>query len=118
MITKEQLRAMSAFEVNKSISLLIGVDVTGVSEERNWMTGAVADWIGNPNYIMPLSFKHGISLIKLDDAWTATNSAESYMLDSSYRFNEVGGISFFHVLPLRAIACCLILVLQEKKNEH
>lgn len=112
MITKEQLQAMSDFEVNKALCTLIGKDVSGICELRNQMTGAVTDFCNTPNGIMPLAFENGISLIKADNenAWLAMAPAEykSIFIQSE--------IMVQHERPLRAIACCLILVLQEKKQ--
>ena len=118
MITKERLQSMSDFEVNKALAKIIcknHITYTRGHGEMVCADDVKVDYCNTPNDIMPLAFEHGISLMQLDDTWSATNNAYSYMLDSSYRFNEVGGISFFHAFPLRAIACCLILVLQEIK---
>lgn len=99
-LTKDDLAKMSDFDIFEKLSDMTG---TWISECQRWCD------------LMPLAVEHGINLIKLDSSWAATNNAESYIIDSSYRFNEVGGVSCWHSSPQRAIACCLILVLQERE---
>ena len=103
MITKQQLADMSDFDVNKALCALLGKDVSGVDEQRNMMTGAVDDYCNNPSDIMPLAFEHNVSLIKMLSDWRACTNNGIYVTHS---FDDKN--------PLRATACCLILVLQDK----
>ncbi|WP_396180203.1 hypothetical protein [Flavobacterium sp.] len=65
---------------------------------------------GHPSYCvfagdtMPLAFQHKICLINSESGWIA------FLFDTTN-----GDIEFEDKNPLRAIACCLILVLQEQK---
>jgi hypothetical protein len=114
--TKERFEVMSDFEVSKALCVLLGFDVSGVTESRNQMIDAVPSIRNDWSRLMPLAVKHKIALVPLIESrsWTATNHVYSYMTDSSFRFKEDGGISYNHQSPQRAIACCLILVLQEQ----
>lgn len=87
--TKESLTAMSDFEVNKVLACSVGMDCV-------WR-----DYCNNPSDIMPLVFEHGVSLScrEILDDWLAHTALADYQ-DTN---------------PLRAAACCLILVLQEKE---
>lgn len=122
--TKEQLQAMSDFEVNKALAVLLGFKLSNwlnnnyghYEVEGTSLISPVRNYCNTPNDIMPLAFEHGISLIKLDSAWAATNNPAAYITDSIYRFNKVGGVSDWNENPLRTITCCLIMVLQEKWN--
>lgn len=96
MITKEQLQAMSDFEVNKVLAGMI----YGYPEDKDIAkrinSGAI-DFCNTPNDIMPLQIKYKVSLdyrFILDD-WLA----------------QCGLMAIHDLNPLRAIACCLILVL-------
>lgn len=122
MITKEQLQATSKFELGKALAELAGLTVSN----NQYMEYADRDEnvvllipagdsfsVDNPNDIMPLAFEHGISLIENDDGYTAYHKFSIYE-DINYRIEH--GAYFGGTNPLRAIACCLILVLQEKKK--
>lgn len=113
MITFEQLQAMSDFEVNKALCIKLGYDVSGISEQRNMMTGAVTDYCSNPNDIMPMAFEHNISIISCDggNTWWA-----EYATEINQQFIMCSEQSYQDANPLRAIACCLIIVLQEKQK--
>jgi len=54
--------------------------------------------------IMPLAFEHDISLIKMLSGWRACTNNGIYVV---HYFDDES--------PLRAIVCCLILVLQAQK---
>lgn len=119
MITKEQLQAMSDFEVNKALAELIYRSVHSVSQNSSAQDAvvfadkgagdivavAIVGYCNNPSDIMPLAFEHGVSLIKMLSDWRACTNNGIYVENS-----------FDDKTPLRAIACCLILVLQEKQN--
>ena len=110
--TKEQLQAMSDFEVNKALCALLGKDVSGICELRNQMTGAVTDFCNTPSDIMPLAFEHKICLISPHShtkAWGARQTDGGGLWSVSDYF-------YLDANPLRAIACCLILVLQGEKE--
>jgi hypothetical protein len=101
--TREQLDGMSDFEVSKTLCNLIGYDVSGVTEESNMMTGAVpelSDW----HYIMPLAVEHDITYVK-DQKCAHYKLTEGY---DGFDWDEY----FHHDNPQRAIACCLIMVLE------
>ncbi len=105
-LTKEQLKGMSDFEVNKALCTLLGKDVSGICELRNQMTDAVNDYCNTHNDIMPLAFEHGVGFAPNKESW------EAFTLEDNY---QVIQNQFVDDSPLRAIACCLILVLQEGK---
>lgn len=63
----------------------------------------VPDYCNSPNHIMPLVFEYDVSLIKMLSDWRACTNNGIYVVHS---FDDEN--------PLRAIACCLILVLQDK----
>jgi hypothetical protein len=102
--TKEQLEGMSDFEVSKALCLLLGFDVNGVTESWNQMINAVPNLCEDWSRLMPLAVEHKINLMKYNDqnGWMAIRSAPPVAI---YSINQS---------PQRAIACCLILVLQEK----
>lgn len=109
MIAKEQLQAMSDFEVNKALCTMLGKDVSGVDEQRNMMTGAVTDYCDKYSAIMPLAFEHRIQLMPFQDC-----TGTEWFADQIFNSNPDSAYS--DINPLRAIACCLILVLQEKQK--
>lgn len=116
MITKEQLQAMSDFEVNKALAITMGLYA---GEVGDWMPNGVKvkdetgffysemNYCKTPNDIMPLAFEHGISLMYCNeqDGWMGI---KNNMTGVSHHFTDTN--------PLRAIACCLILILQEKQK--
>ena len=87
-LTKEQLQGVEDHELNDELSLMVS---------RH------ANYCDSPNDIMPLQFEHKICLIDSEAGWIA------FLFDTAD-----GDIEFEDKNPLRAIACCLILVLQEK----
>lgn len=130
--TKEQLQAMSDKEINTALATLV-FDAQGAPYDINqtvtlskmdkWRQdclgyelyphaidvicgfGMRIDYCNTPNDIMPLAFEHGIWIQSVDGRdgryWTA--GANTYH-------------AVQHKKPLRAIACCLILVLQGEKE--
>ena len=110
--TKEQLQVMSDFEINKQLEILTGfytedVDLTYIK---------TMDYCNTPNDIMPLAFEHDISF----DSGDLFSCQIAY---SGLRFDEITGavvgadFAYQDTNPLRAIACCRILVLQEENSQ-
>ena len=97
MITKQQLRAMSDFEVNKALSYSAEMD------------GVWRDYCNIPNDIMPLAFEYKLNILSPD-------AFSSEFAGGWNCFNDGGSCVIYDANPLRAIACCLILVLQEQKQ--
>lgn len=122
--TKEQLQGMSDFEVNKTLAVLLGWRVAELDDQSGFLTTAYHErypntiWAGKPDHaweqycftamdcagdLMPLSFEHKICLInESDGGWIA------FLFDRDE-------FEFANENPLRAIACCLILLLQDKE---
>lgn len=117
MITKKQLQSMSDFEVNKFLAELLGKKVEQHSIFNVGLQWCFVDGEGNlyrmsnycntPNDIIPLAFEHRVHVGPDKDIWYAIHDASI----TSEILIEVEGAN-----PLRAIACCLILVLQEKQK--
>lgn len=104
MITKEQLQAMSDFEVNSTLADFINVkwQISAVDDECLMVGAEVLDYCNNPSDIMPLAFANFIGVTPMVARW------------KSYKIGIVGvEFEFEDKNTLRAIACCLILVLQE-----
>ena len=124
MITKEQLQAMSDFEVNKALAELVGhkncrknpysaEKVFFDASESSECESTAANYCNTPDDIMPLAFEKGFVIGDTYEsafmteknptgkAWSVTVDCNNYFKDTN---------------PLRAIACCLILVLQEVKK--
>lgn len=119
--TKEQLQAMSDFEIGKSLAIECGKVIAseqyfhyGDRDENVVLLFPAGESfnINNPADIMPLAFKHNISIISGDGGktWWA-----EYATEINHQFIMCSKQSCQDVSPLRAIACCLILVLQGEK---
>lgn len=118
--TEESLSAMNNFERSKALAELLGWEVIStngiyhniVVRKSQIERPCVFD-CNNPSDVMPLVFEHGISIIKDHDAaqYYACSGFDDKAYDYAYKSNEVHDTN-----PLRAAACCLILVLQEKKQ--
>lgn len=113
-LTKEQLQGMSDFGVNMLLAEMLGVlevppanaPTEGVGDKlfyRN-LHGDYCEchpgYCDSPNDIMPLAFEHKIGLRPARSEWQAFAATADFYNDEN---------------PIRAIACCLILVLQEGK---
>lgn len=89
-LTKDYLAKMSDFEVFEKLSGMTG---DWISECQRWCD------------LMPLAVEHGVWLQSIDSGddarWTAGANTYFSVTDKS---------------PQRAIACCLILVLQERET--
>lgn len=126
--TPESLAGLSNAEVNKALAELLGKkieqhSIVGIGlqwcvvDENNDLH-RIKDYCNNPSDVMPLVFEHGISLIKVIDGYVAIKY-DCY-IDIGCHEDVQGicadGLQFGHSNPLRAAACCLILVLQEKQK--
>ena len=121
--TKEQLQGISDLEVSKLLANILGVmwhlrpgefrNRWSYCDNYEGLDGVnLPDYCNNPSDIMPLAFEHGISLITVDKSksWFAECNSEvndDFIMCSKVSFPDSG--------PLRAIACCLILVLQDRE---
>lgn len=113
--TREQLENMSDFEVNKALCLKLGLDVSGVDEQRNMMTGDVLDFCQIWGYIMPLAIEHGINLTNLVVAHYEPERQKNWIacenLDADWdRVLYSCGAAYDDDSPQRAIACCLLMM--------
>lgn len=132
-LTKEQLQAMSDKQINTALATLV-FDAQGAPYVINQTVtlgkldklrqdclgyelyphaidvicgfGMRIDYCNTPNDIMPLAFEHSVSLIKMLSGWRACTNNGIYVV---HFFDDEN--------PLRAVVCCLILVLQEWKND-
>ena len=120
MITKKQLQAMSDFEVNKALAESLGMTVKDYALQVCLCgydgldsTWDERDYCSTPNDIMPLAFEHNISIISCDggNTWWA-----KYATEINHQFIMCSKQSYRDANALRAIACCLIIVLQEQKQ--
>ena len=116
MITKEQLQAMSDFEVNKALAELLGhkncrknpysaEKVFFDASESSECESTAANYCNTPDDIMPLAFEHKICFSWKRNGLCLTHKDGGFINHDCQDTN-----------PLRAIACCLILVLQEQSN--
>ena len=122
MITKEQLHGMQNYEISLVLCDLLGykVEFIHAAHESEFPTinvfgKTVGEWFavefGRWDCIMPLAVEHKLCLI----------SPHSHTKTWSARQTDGGGLwsvsdfTYSDTNPLRAIACCLILVLQGKK---
>lgn len=112
--TEEQLAGMSDFERNCYIFKKLGGRGDFHEGERGGLVfsnGLIINYCNNPNDIMPLAFENRVCVISSPkthgDKWSAIWNAAGgkWSLDD---------VSFHDKNPLRAIVCCLILVLQDK----
>jgi len=107
-LTKEQMHGMSDIQILRKLYELLGFEVHEyVFEEvitiRSGDKVTTAEL--SPNDIMPLAFEYCIGFAPNKDSW------EAFTLEDNY---QVVQNQFVSANPLRALACCLILVLQEK----
>lgn len=105
-LSKRQLNDMDDFQINMTLANIIGLKVSK-SQFINidcrgsgvlFGVGHVFDF-NNPNSIIPLQFKYDIGISRWFERSTKKWVAECQ-------------VSFIHENPLRAISCCLILLLQ------
>ena len=121
MITKEQLQTMSDFEVNKALTELIGhsyvrtfnslapslILVSGINQADGSRHKFCVDYCKEPNDIMPLAFEYGVYYYNGTACTAISDFIDGHVVfDEPYYFDAGRN--------LRAIACCLILVLQEQ----
>lgn len=106
--TKESLAAMSDFERNECLAGLLGFVTREIPPSiclvRHSFGLAEIDYCNNPSDVMPLVFEHKIGLAPNKDSYEAFHLADNFQI-VDMQYNDTS--------PLRAAACCLILVLQE-----
>lgn len=100
VITREQLQAMSDDKVNSALHALVVCRGQAGSQVASVF---VPEYCEEYNVVMPLAFERRISV-----DWFIDGRCMAYFegVKSDLHYESVN--------PLRAIACCLILVLQEK----
>lgn len=115
--TKEQLQGFSDFEVNRVLGHLVyknsyiersihGGDEVSITNKDFALV--MVDYCNNWNDVMPLAVEHGISLKR---SRCPAGSGYAYYAESYGGEHHTD-----YMIPQRAIACCLILVLQENKK--
>jgi hypothetical protein len=120
--TKDDLPKMSIAEINEALHKILGRWIDG-DGHITWMLGddiiaqTEGGYAGKVNYctnwndLMPLSVEHGIITLKQWRNWCAI-CVKDTDVDWALEFDIYAeGDS-----PQRAIACCLILVLQERQQ--
>lgn len=139
--TKEQLQAMSDKEINTALATLVfdsqgapyvinqKVTLNKVDKLRQDCLGHELyphaidvvcgfgmriDYCNTPNDIMPLAFANEISIVceRKKDGTPAYVTVVG--VENVIGWREFSGPLFADINPLRAIACCLILALQEQ----
>ena len=106
--TKEHLRDMNTTEINTTLARLLDFNLQWhsmkdigrilVVEESDGNLSRIPDYCNNPSDIIPLAFEYRVSIEWFSDGrCLVSTNTEVYQSTN----------------PLRAIACCLILVLQE-----
>lgn len=121
MYTKEQLQGMSDFEVNAELAFLAHKDVHSIYRNApnkfpvsifvELLSGDVAclaikDYCKNWNDVMPLAVEHKLCIDWFTDGRCLVTQQNIKTDDIQYQSED----------PQRAIACCLILVLQEQRK--
>jgi hypothetical protein len=114
--TKDDLAKMSGFEISKELCILRGIVVaheqymnySDRDEDVVLLEGDDSFNFKNWNDIMPLAVENGVYHCN----GTAFQTIQDY-IDGRTIFNEP--CFFAPSSPQRAIACCLILVLQERE---
>ena len=110
--TKEQLQDMNDAQINIALAELLGFNLAYhsmrdigrmlVIEEIDGGLSRIPDYCNNWNDVMPLAIEHDVAYLK-------TYKAAYCGMDGSWYKKHCADNK-----PQRAIACCLILVLQEK----
>ena len=117
--TKAQLDGMSDLELNASLHMeVLGspwIEHADLSANKKHLClhniagdpyfEDVPDYCTNWNDIMPLAVEHKVSLFAYQDA---------HLWCAQHYFDSVGMRTVIDESPQRAIACCLVLVLQEQ----
>lgn len=120
--TREQLDGMSDLEITEVIARKLGMEIINQSDDAvmcgyTGMRSTVADrnYCNNWNDIMPLAVKYGVSLISgvISAATNKPYEFTNYKI-SDPDFRAIGGHHHVDKSPQRAIACCLIMVLEAK----
>lgn len=117
--TAESLTAMSDFEVNKALAWLVMMVLkketwtfnndkdTVQFFNENTKKSRIVDYCNNPSDVMPLVFESKIGFAPNKDSYEAFHLADNF---------QIVDMQYVDTNPMRAAACCLILVLQEKKQ--
>jgi hypothetical protein len=109
--TKDDLAKMSDFEINTALldAAKIKWQVSAVDDEVV-MTNSCSDVFDFNDWalIMPLAVEHDVTYLKDDEA----AYHQAHRLNGCFEFN----LMVEDKSPQRAIACCLILVLQERQQ--
>ena len=122
--TKEQLQGMSDFERNSVLLNMLGLKVSEeqyieysdrdercVIVDKYSVADTVIDYCNNPSDIMPLAFEHKLTISPQIERFDIPSAGLWVSTDKNWN----GKYSVMDKNPLRAIACCLILVLQDKE---
>ena len=123
--TKEQLQGMSDLEINQTLTayvlgnpwLYFGELVNDGKEFH--VANAIGDpfycsvinYCNNPSDIIPLAFEHKLTISPQIERFDIPSAGLWVSTDKNWN----GKYSVMDKNPLRAIACCLILVLQDKE---
>ncbi len=125
--TKEQLDGMHNDDISKLLCALLGFNVQNfvfegvvtIEQMGKVSTFDMMDW----SDIMPLAVEHGVLLGHSDwfDCYSFASMGKFVAHESKADINHDMIISdschwFSDNIPQRAIACCLILVLQEQQQ--
>lgn len=119
--TKEQLQEMSDLDINKALAVLSGWRLDNgqnnelssalvVRKHCDGITRTAVDYCNNWNDVMPLALVHNLDIeLREFESTAATDIHELAEFGKCNRWFSDGN-------PQRAMACCLILVLQESKK--
>jgi hypothetical protein len=115
--TKEQLQAMSDRKIDCALCEIVhdAEIVANLFNEGNHFAARtksgvdfwVPEYCNTPNDIMPLAFEHHLTVHYVDNGYE-----HKWFATKPYSPEH-----FHHTNPLRAIACCLILVLSSDENQ-
>lgn len=106
--TREQLDGMSDLEITEIVAKNLGMEIINHSYDAvmcgyTGMRSTVADrnYCNNWNDIMPLAVEHGVVFIQINGTYYAEHRTTKEF--------------FANESPQRAIACCLVMVLEVKE---
>lgn len=102
---------MSDFEINKTVCLALGYDVSGVTESINQMTDAVKDYCNSPSDAWPIIVDNEIGVTPHGEKCMANNFNPSNV--GSYQVQTMS----YDKNPLRA-AMIVFLMMKENQNEQ
>lgn len=96
--------------LNKELTALLGVDLSGVSDQR-FMTMGFPDYCTNWNALMPVALKHKVSLKTNVDSNVYVATAHSSLADVTTK-----DAIFMDEPPQIAVIKCLIDTLKKSKD--